>query len=181
MTRKRKYDIGNNTIISDDGITLTALHQRDEKSSSSIGIHRPYVGPQRLQFEATFSQDGKLFYVNEFADPFEGFWLGLEQLTAPPEKHGYATFLRGTQYEYNRVALYFSSYGVKSDNSRRGESLPAKDDAVLDYIKLAQPIFDKHESRFNEAIAHTGRDLAWIMSKIGPWVPFPDEPPPIAL
>lgn len=181
MSQKRSYDIGGNVIIKDDGFSLIANHQRDEKCSCSIGISRPYVGPQRQEFEVAFSRDGKVFYVKDFADPFQGFWLGLERLNTTPDKYGYATFHRGTPEEYHRIALHFNAYEVKDDAARRGENLSSTHDAVLDYIKLAQPIFDEQERRFNEVIAHTGRDLAWIMSKIGPWVPFPLEPAPIVL
>jgi hypothetical protein len=50
----------------------------------------------------------------------------------------------------------------------------------IDYLTLCQQRAQEQERRFNEFIAPSGRTLAWITKKIGPWVE-PKEPPVIAL
>ena len=181
MTQKRKYDIGGNVIIEDDGYTLTALHRISDTSSRSIGMARPRIDNGPRVYPVIYSRDEKLFYVTAYADPFKGFFFFFERLTRPPATNSYATFLKDTPFTYYRVALHFHTYDVKESRDRYGATLEATNDAVLDYINLAKPIFDEQERQFNEVIAHTGRDVRWIMSKIGAWVPFPQEPPPIVL
>lgn len=61
------------------------------------------------------------------------------------------------------------------------ERWPTTDEAVQDYLLIAKREWDRNELRFNEVIEHTGRDLKWLVEKIGPWIPFPPEPKPTVL
>lgn len=182
MTQKRKYDIGGNVIIEDDGRHLQAIHQRDDKSGSSIGVRRPLIGDMPPEVRVSISENGKLFYLLDYAD-MHGFWLGKDTFSVResadiPKGFDYIAFDHPAR-NYGRIHLPFAFYSVRAKGET--ERWPTTDDAVQDYLLIAKREWDRNELRFNEVIKHTGRDLKWIIEKIGPWVPFPPESSPTVL
>lgn len=183
MAQKRKYDIGGNVTIEDDGHYLQALHRSDDKSISSIGVRRPQIGEMPAEVRVAISENGKLFYLFDYAET-HGFWLGKDTFSLRdeadiPKNVDRIAFDHRPARHYGRVHLPFAFYKVRAKGEI--ERWPTDDEAVQDYLLIAKREWDRNELRFNEVIKHTGRDLKWLIDKIGPWVPFPPEPPPTVL
>jgi hypothetical protein len=194
-SRSRKYDIGHGVTIEDNGYWLTAHHVKDDKSSSSTGIRRPHIGPLPLELDAVFSQDMRYFYLHDFTSP-HGFWLGTKAWANEEEMKAqqpagimgkaFAGFTpTATGITYYREVMHFNVWSIKDKKDDRGRSMLVKvsntDDMVLDYLSLAQNEDREQEKRFNAVIAPSGRDLKWVIDRIGEWVPLPPEPPPTVL
>lgn len=189
MSNKRKYDIGNGVVISDDGYYLTASwSESDSRCGHSVGIKRPPPKPGET-VKALFSLCGQFFYLTDYTDP-HGFWLGVKSWKSKEEmdaqqKPGimgkeYAYIQRtDTGETYYRESMSFTFWSVKHEKKDR--ELPTSDEMVRDYLSIQQNRDREQEKRFNEAIAFTGRDLKWILDKIGPFVPFDPEPAPVVL
>lgn len=184
---KRKYDIGGGVIITDDGYSLLAEHKSGDRTTCSIGIKRPYIGPLPDSLKAMYSLDGRYFYLSDFVG-MDGFWLGVEtwadldamkaQMGSGLFGKGYATFTDNGK-QYHREVLHFVSWNVKAE--REHKTIAKIDPAAQDYLALAQNDLREQEKRFNEVIAPSGRTLKWIVDRIGAWVPLPPEPPPVVL
>ncbi len=189
MNGKRKYDIGGGVVIEDDGHYLSAQWRADDgKSSRSIGIRRPPVASLPEQLPAQFSIGGKYFYLPGFAG-IHGFWLGVKKWASKEEmqsqqqagimgKDG-AIFELKAGETYYREVMHFSMWKVEAERELRWVS--RDDDSTKDYLSLIQNEDREQEKRFNEVIAPSGRDLKWIVDRIGEWQPLPPEPPPTVL
>jgi len=187
MSIKRKYDIGGNTTIEDDGHTLYAV-VRDEAGnwSRGIGVRRPPLSlPEEV--DVMYSLDGRYYYLPQFAG-IDGCWFGVkewasrEEMQAQQEpgilgKEG-IEITRGVSTQnpktIYREVLHFAFWKVKSEQKLR--KLSIQDDMVGDYLSYAQGRDREQEKQFNEVIAHTGKTLKSIMEKIGPWVPVEELP-----
>ncbi len=183
MSQKRQYDIGGNVLIEDDGRYLQARHVRDDKCSESIGVRRPPLGEPPAEYRVQVSENGQLFYLLDYSD-VHGFWLGkatfsLRDDVDVPKNVDHVKFEHRPARLYGRVYCPFAFYSVRANGVT--EHWPGTDEAVQDYLLLDKREQDRQELRFNRLIAHTGRDLRWIMTKLGAWVPFPPEPPPVVL
>jgi hypothetical protein len=185
---KRKYDLGGGVTITDDGHTILAVHQRDDRSSTSIGVRRPPVGPLPAELEVQYSQSRRHFYLPGFAG-MGGFWLSVATWPSHQEmqaqqsagimgKQG-ASFVHDDGTTHFREVLPFTYWDVKAE--RDTQKLARDDEMAKDYLALAQNVDREQEARFNAVIAHTGRTLKWVMDRVGPWQPLPPEPPPTPL
>lgn len=186
---KRKYDIGNGVTITDDGYSLTASWKIGENGSGSIGIKRPPIGPVPDEVEALHSADGRYFYLPAYSD-IGGFWLSTTAWASRAEmeaqqkagilgKSGCEITRTDTGEVLYRDVLHFSMWKVRAEPNAR--KVPKTDEIVKDYLAMAQASDREQERRFNEAIAHSGRTLKWIMARIGPWQAAPPELPPVVL
>lgn len=187
MNSVRRYDIGGGVIVKDDGHSLIAEHKSDDRTTHSIGIRRPHIGPLPDSLRVLYSLDGRYFYLPDFVG-MDGFWLSvnmwpnLEEMKAQsqPGLFGktWATFTaNGTRY--HREVLHFVSWSVKAERETRVIAKSHPD--TQDFLSLAQNEDREQEKRFNEVIAPSGRTLKWIVDRIGPWQPLPAEPPPVVL
>ncbi len=185
----RKYDIGHGVTITDDGYTIRADWKTDEKSSISVGTERPNadVGDE---VSVRYSRDHKHFYIPRYAG-MHGDWMSVatypdvESIKAlnlgglgPP---GYVQIKKrfgDTHETYYRELLHFSVWSVKADPADVVETI---DEKCKDYLSMCHARVEAEGKRFDEEIKFTGRTLAWIMEKIGPWQSAPPEPPPIVL
>lgn len=187
MSMQRRYDIGNGVIVTDDGHSLIATWKTGEHSTHSVGVKRPPAGPLPDVLPVRFSLDGNHFYVETVAD-MHGFWLGvkawtdLDELKAQqsPGVFGkeWATITLPDGTTYHREVMSFAIWSVRSE--QKAHQLPKSDGMVMDYLLLAQNRDRESEARFNETIAFSGRTLAWLMKRIGKWIPE-DEPQPVLL
>lgn len=186
---KRKYDIGHDVIITDDGFTISAEAKKGAACTTSIGIKRPPCGPVPDELDIQYSLDGRHFYLPKFAD-MQGFWLSVQTWKDRAEMQaqtgsglfgkGCAVFSHpGSGEAYRREVLHFVSWNVKAE--REQKKIAKLVELAQDYLALAQEEHREQERRFNEVIAHTGRTLKWIMDRIGPWQTVPPELPPIVL
>lgn len=190
---KRKYDIGHGITIEDDGYTISAVCQPDPENKRGmmyIGVKRPRVGPPPKpgeQLEVKYSEGRKYFYLPGYADP-HGFWLGTKAWPTQAEceaqqkpgllgKTGVEFTKTSTGEKWYRERLDFAYWKVDSEKQ---SDKTAVDDMVIDFMHLASTADREGEVRFNEAIAFSGRDLDWIMERIGAWVP-PVEVPVVSL
>lgn len=184
---KRKYDIGGGVIVTDDGYSLLAEHKSADRTTCSIGIKRPHIGPLPDELKVQYSLDGRYFYLPDFVG-MDGFWLGmktwpnLDEMKAQMEPglfgKAYATF-SGEGEQYNREVLNFVSWSVKAE--RETKTIAKSHPDAQDFLALAQNADREQEKRFNEVIAPSGRTLKWIVDRIGPWQPLPPEPSPVVL
>lgn len=187
--RKRYYSLDDRTILTDSGHALSVEVRTGTGGSTSIGILRPHVGEVPKEVECVVSASGSYFYIHQFSD-IHGFWLGfneflsVEELIADvvgrggPSSPSYIEVTRDTPegpVQHYRELLPFNMYDVRAARERRTKS--TTECAIKDYLSYFFATQKREERRFNEVIAHTGRDLAWIMQKIGLWVPV--EPDPI--
>jgi len=194
MTIKRKYDIGSGITIEDDGYSLVAKWEPDDKSGHSIGCPRPvYMPPGQPaewadrfpdQLSCLFSLDGRHFYVEKFGLSVRA-WLGVkaygsrEELNAdlkptPFGSDGAVFVDETTGAQRFRSVLMFSMWKVQHETTPR--SIARTDEGVADYLTLAQQYDNEQMARFNEAIAFSGRTFAWILNKIGKWHPVAELP-----
>lgn len=184
---KRKYDLGNGVTIEDDGYSIRANIVRGERSSESIGIRRPVKVTDQLK--VIYNLSGDVFYLENFAG-MHGFWLGvkqyatLEEVKAASPKglfgSAWAQFTEVDGTTYYRIAMHFTGWDVKHDRSREGETISKDDPLAKDYLGLVQNEQREQEAKFNEAIAHTGKNLKYILDKIGDFQPVA-EPPVVAI
>lgn len=88
------------------------------------------------------------------------------------------TLLKEDNRVLYRELLHFSGWKVEA---RQEPEELAKDDALVkDYLAMCHAHDMESMRRFDDAIAFTGRDYAWILRKIGDPVPADIEPvPPI--
>lgn len=175
---KRKYDLGNGVTIEDDGHWISATHKKDEKSSCSIGVKRPKEFPEI--FKVIVSRDTMLYYLHDFTD-MHGFWLSFnkfdnQEAATVQSIYGkeYAYIKLKSGEEYWRQMYSFNCWSIKSDHVNK--ELPFDCDEVKDYLAIQNVKDKEQEARFNDVIAPSGRDLAWIIGKIGPWVPVEELP-----
>lgn len=182
MSLKRKYDIGGNTIIEDDGHYLSANHRKDDKSSCSIGCKRSSMLPMPEELKVIFSQSGKEFYLLDYTHS-HGFWLGIKKFDTqeqcqdkmPSGMVGKPCASFTVEGKTHFRALYHFAYW-KISHEQKERLVKRTEDYVQDYLALAQNDVRDQEKRFNEVIAHTGWTLKKIMEKIGPWVPVEEIP-----
>lgn len=187
MSLKRKYDIGHGVTIEDNGYSLIAHIARSGGGMMSIGVSRPRVGPIPDQVKIIYSVGGIHYYLPDFATP-HGFWLGTtkwkseEEMKAncKPGMFGTAghVITKDSGEVYVRERLDFAYWSVKAD--RAEHHVASSDDLAKDYLCIALREEAESSKRFNKEIAFTGRDLDWIMAKIGAWV-NPEEIPVVVL
>lgn len=185
MTFKRRYDIGANTVIEDDGHHVTAIVSSDDGGGiRSKGCPRPFPnGEWPEDFQAVISKCGRLFYLQSVTG-IDGFWMTkdtfAEAAHIPGKGWDYAqfTFASGRP-EYFRGILPFWCWDVRASTER--QACKKTDPHVADFLKLIGERRKRDEKEFDDFIGHTGRSLAWIMERIGGWEPAPKLPEPIPL
>lgn len=194
LFKTRKFQIpteGQPTVlIVDDGHTVRAEWSSGSNSSTSIGIRRPPPKPGDT-VAATFSLDGRYFYLPGYVphDIHGGNWMGVTKYASNEEaKLKCKAGLYGPNYieiqakdqpaPYYRELLSFSAWKVDAEHAER--QLATQDEMVKDFLAMCYAHDMQSMQRFNDAIAFTGRDYAWILKKIGAPVPADVEPvPPI--
>lgn len=178
-------------IITDDGHSVRAEWSTGANSSISVGIRRPPPKPGDT-VQATFSADKRYFYLPTYVpmDVHLGAWMSVETFVSKEEAEAKCRKgIFGPAYveitlpkEDNRVLyrelLHFNSWKVEL--WQEPEELSKDDALVKDYLAMCHAHDMESMRRFDEAIAFTGRDYAWILRKIGDPVPADIEPvPPI--
>lgn len=185
---QREYDIGHGCIIIDDGHTIRA-DWSEGVAHHSIGIKRPPLGSIPDELDIQYSIGRLYFYLPRYSGA-HGFWLGTKKWPSKDEmqtqqleglfgKEGVELTIKSTGEKYCREMMSFVSWSVKAE--RNYDKIKLDEEMVKDYLSLAQDKDRESEKRFNDAIAFTGRTLAWIMGKIGEWPPVPPKPPLIVL
>lgn len=183
---KRVYDLGEGFSVEDDGYTLVAI-KRAEHVTSSQGVRRPKRLPKEGTTRVEFSRSGDYFYLTGFAG-MHGFWMGVKKWADREEmkaqqptglfgKAGCEIQRKDSNETYYRELLHFTVWSLKSGEVKE---LPVNDELVLDYYVLVLIEIEAAEKKFNEFIAPTGKDLTYIMGKIGPWV-TPEELPVVPI
>lgn len=193
VTDTRKYEIGSDITIEDNGHSLTARWDAGG-GSHSVGCHRPvYMPPGRAaewaepmpdQLSCLFSLDGRTFYVEKFGLSVQA-WLGTkvyasrEEMNAevkptPFGSDGAVFTDQATGVQRFREVLLFSMWKVQHEQAPR--LVDRTDAAVADYLTLAQQCDTESMERFNKAIAFSGRTFAQILKAIGRWEPLPESP-----
>lgn len=176
MTIRRKYDLGNGVTIEDDGKWLHASHKKDDKTSTHVGCYRPLTKYPET-FKVVVSLDEKLYYLLDFTD-MDGIWLSFEKYDTVEAVKGqgseYVQIVPKHDKPYYRKAYSFRFYNIKNATGFR--DLPFECDEVKDYLAVHLNKEKEQAVRFNEVIAPSGRDLDWLIKKIGPWVPVESIP-----
>ena len=186
---ERTYDIGQGVTVKDNGFNLIATW-KEGAGTHSIGVKRPSGLPpvkEGDEVEIQYSVGRKYFYLPRYADP-HGFWLGTKAWATREEceaqqkpgifgKGGCEFSKPSTGEKWYRERLDFAYWKVDAERQIEKRSV---DDMVIDYLHFAQMQDRDGEERFNEAIAFTGRNLKWIIGKIGPWV-APEVPATVRL
>lgn len=188
MARKRIYRLDPVTLITDDGFTLAAEHRPSETYSSSIGIKRPFVGEIPNTLAMVVSKSQKYFYLKDFTD-IRGCWFGFETWDSKEallefvkkasqglitEPYYIEVTTREPPRTYYRETLPFDMFDIKALPGT--QNITKDNEAAKDALAAYAADQEKQKVRFNEVIKHTGRDLDWIMAKIGAWVPFEEDP-----
>ena len=188
MGRKRVYRLDHITTITDDGYTLVAEHKPSESYSSSIGIQRPLTGEIPQLLTIVLSKSGEFFYLKDYCYLSNGAWLGFRMWDSydalkahvAEQSRGQITTPNCLQITkpdgscYWREHLPFHMYDVKA--AKDTQVLDKDSEQAKDALAMYKSDMARQAARFNEVITHTGRTLDWIMSKLGAWVPFEEEP-----
>ncbi len=193
--KTRKFQIpteGKPTVvIVDDGHHIRAEWTNESGGTNSVGIRRPPPKPGD-KVQATFSLDGKYFYLPTYVpiDISSGAWMSVETFATKEEAQEKCragiygptyveiTLPKEEDRKLYRELLHFHSWKVEA--RREPVELSKDDSMVKDYLAVCYAYDMNRMRRFNDAIAFTGRDYAWILRKIGDPVPADIEPvPPI--
>ena len=180
-TIPRKYDIGHGVILD---VTKHQIIARWENSSRSIIRPAPIPGEE---VNVIYSLDGLLYYLPEYTFT-HGRWMSVKEWATREEMNKslqegiwgkeYVQFHPPGQELYYREAYSFSTWKVKHQPAAK--KIKTDTNMALDAISLYQQEQRQHEKEFNEEIAFTGRDLKWVLEKIGLWVE-PTEIPIVVL